>query len=88
MNRLSRATLKSTSLSLREAAPNSETLVMCKSVFKTFGTNIAGKAYSFSFASRAALLRKKSFGISLSTKCALLPGKLNALAIGDLDYRT
>jgi hypothetical protein len=82
MNRLSRATLKSTSLSLGEAAPNSETLIVCESVFKTFRTNIAGKTNSFRFASRATFLRKKCFGISLSAKCALLPGKLDALAAG------
>jgi hypothetical protein len=55
---------------------------MCESVFKTFGTNIAGKTNSLGLASRAALFREKCFGICLCTKCTFLPGKLNALATG------
>ena len=45
------AALKTTALTLGEATPDTETLIMGQGIFQALATNIAGEADALSFAS-------------------------------------
>lgn len=62
-------------LTLGEAAPDTEPLVVVEGVLKAFGTHFAGEADLLRLAGGSALLGKEGLGVGLGAQRALLPAE-------------
>src|ERR1700721_38253 len=76
--------LEAAAFPLREAAPDSEALVVGQGVFEAFTTYLAAKADLLGLARGAALLGEERFWIRLSTQRTVLP--LIGLNLGGLEF--
>src|ERR1700722_4865549 len=76
--------LEAAALPLREAAPDSEALVLGQGVIEAFTAHLAAKADLLGLARGAALLREERLRIRLSTQRTVLP--LIGLDLAGLEF--
>src|SRR6202042_1841374 len=76
--------LEAAAFPLREAAPDSEALVLGQGVFEAFTAHLAAKADLLGLARGAALLGEERFRVRLSTQRTVLP--LIGLNLGGFEF--
>lgn len=82
--RSGRAAVVTAALARREAAPDSETLIMGERVVEAFLTDLAGGANALGLPGGATLVGKKCLGIGLGAQRLLMPGfVLGSVAAGE-----
>src|SRR5690348_1360545 len=70
---------------LRQAAPDTEALVVRERVLQALGPNLAAPADPFGLAGRPAFLRKERLRIGLGAQGPILPGRLSGLVRADAE---